>query len=91
MRVIIRKSRRSGFKNKKKKGETMTFNQAKATAYDCRKLASFYRTRDPDGPLSEQERLGLASLLAGVADLIETTTRSYGSTQGNVVNLPKRP
>ncbi len=68
----------------------MNTMQAMTTSLECRKLASHYRTRDGNAPLSEQERLGLASLLTGVADLIQSLNMSSLPDQGNMVTFAKR-
>lgn len=67
----------------------MTNHDAMKTALECRKLSSYYRTRNSDAPLTDQERMGLANLLSGVADLVQAVSLNAAPDQGNVVTMAK--
>lgn len=68
----------------------MSPQQAICTAMECRKLASYFRTRSTSEPISDLEKAGIANLLTGVASLIETFNLSTPESE-NVLQMVRRP
>lgn len=68
----------------------MSQNDNLLAVIECRRLAHYYRTREAD-PMGDEERLGLASLLAGMADLI-IALHGLNDPQenSNVIAFPRR-
>jgi len=70
----------------------MSQNDTLMAVIECRKLAHYYFTRESD-PMSDEERLGLANLLVGVADLIialHGDTAEVEEERSNVIDFPRR-
>lgn len=61
-----------------------------ATSAACRKLASFYRTRNPKMPMSETECQGIANLLSDLANLMQLTTPGLPKRHENVIPIISR-
>lgn len=60
-----------------------------STVIECRKLASYYRTRTPGTPMNRSEQAGVSALLGGIADLIESLNMSAKPRTDNVIELAK--
>lgn len=61
-----------------------------ATAMACRKLASFYRTRNPRLPMSDTECKGIANLLNDLANLMQLVNPGLPKRHENVIPIISR-